>query len=167
MDLRSWFEWAHALPSSIAIRESLDGYTYLLTAHAVSMAFFAGLIIMMDLRLVGAAFPKTPVTQIQRRLFPWQMAALALAVVTGGVLFYGQPMRYYGKVIFWGKMVLMAFAGVNALAFHYTTYRTVGAWDNDRITPAGARLAGALSIVLWAGVVILGRLTAYNWLTYE
>ena len=43
------------MPSSVAIRESLNGYTYLLTAHAISMAFFAGLIIMMDLRLVGLA----------------------------------------------------------------------------------------------------------------
>jgi hypothetical protein len=167
MDLRSWFEWVHAMPSSIAIRESLDGYTYLLTAHAVSMAFFAGLIVMMDLRLVGAAFPKTPVTQIQRRLFPWQMLTLALAVVTGAALFYGQPMRYYGKGFFWLKALFMILAGVNALAFHRTTYRSVGAWDTGTWLPLGAKIAGAFSLVLWAGVVIFGRLTAYNWFTFE
>ena len=155
------------MPSSVAIRESLNGYTYLLTSHAISMAFFAGLIVMMDLRLVGLAFTRTQVTEIQKRLFPWQMMAIAVASVTGLALLYGQPMRYYGKVLFWGKLTLMAVAGVNALAFHYTTYKSVSQWDSDRITPMGARLAGLFSIVLWAGVVVLGRLTAYNWLTYE
>jgi hypothetical protein len=165
--LRSWFEWVNAMPSSIAIRESQYGYIILLSAHALSMAFFAGLIAMMDLRLVGAAFTRTRVTEIQRRLFPWQMATLVVVVITGVALLYGQPLRYFGKILFWGKLSLMAFAGVNAMAFHYTTYKSVAVWDNDRITPFGARLAGALSLVLWAGVVILGRLTAYNWLTYE
>ena len=155
------------MPSSVAVRESLNGYSYLLTAHAISMAFFAGLIVMMDLRLVGAAFTRARVTEIQRRLFPWQMIMIAIASVTGMALLYGQPMRYYGKVLFWCKLTLMVFAGVNALAFHYTTYKSVSAWDGDRVTPPGARLAGFLSIVWWAGVVVLGRLTAYNWLTYE
>jgi hypothetical protein len=43
-----------------------------------------------------------------------------------------QPLRYYGKVFFWTKMVLMVFAGLNALYFHYTTYKTVAAWIPDR-----------------------------------
>ena len=54
--IRSWFECVDAMPSSIAIRESIYGYPALLTAHVVSMCLFSGLIIMMDLRLVGWAF---------------------------------------------------------------------------------------------------------------
>ena len=165
--IRSWFEWLDAFPSSIAIRESVYGYPYLLTAHAISMALFAGLIVMMDLRLVGLAYRRTPLTQVQKQLFPWQMVTMALSAVTGAVLFYSQPMRYYGKVFFWLKMALMVFAGVNALVFHFTTYRTVAAWDDSRRAPFGARLAGAFSIALWAGVVVFGRITAYNWMTYE
>lgn len=167
MELRSWFEWVQEFPTSVLIRESIYGYPVLLTAHAVSMAAFAGLIVMMDLRLVGVAYRGTPLTEIQKRLFPWQMAALAISSATGLVLFYGQPMRYYGKAFFWMKIALMVAAGVNALAFHLTTYRTVGDWDSDISTPRGARLAGGLSLAFWAGVVVFGRLTAYNWLTYD
>lgn len=163
----SWFEWVDALPSSIAIRESVYGYPYLLTAHAVSMALFAGLIVMMDLRLLGFAFRRTPLSQVQRQLFPWQMFTMVLSAVTGAVLFYGQPLRYYGKVFFWVKMALMVVAGVNALVFHWTTYRSVAAWDSSIVPPRGARLAGAFSIAFWAGVVVFGRITAYNWMTYE
>jgi hypothetical protein len=64
-------------------------------------------------------------------------------------------------------MALMAAAGVNALYFHLTTYKSVARWDRDAILPSGAKMAGVLSLVLWAGVVVFGRLTAYNWFTYE
>lgn len=164
--IRSWFEWIDAMPSSIAMRESVYGYPYLLTAHAVSMALFAGLIIMMDLRLLGYAFKRSPLSQVQRQLFPWQMFTMTVSAITGGLLFYSQPLRYYGKVFFWVKMALMVFAGLNALYFHFTTYKTVAVWDTTPRPPLGARLAGVFSIVLWAGVVIFGRITAYNWMTY-
>jgi hypothetical protein len=72
-------------------------------------------------------------------------------------------MRFYGNVFFWLKAVMMALAALNALVFHYTTYGTVDQWDNTAATPYGARLAGVLSLALWAGVVMSGRLIAYNW----
>ena len=165
--MRSWFEWVDAFPSSIALRESLYGYPYLLTAHVVSMALFAGLIIMMDLRLLGIAYRRTPLSQVQRQLFPWQMFTLALASLTGLVLLYSQPLRYYGRLFFWIKMSLMVVAGANALFFHKTTYRSVAAWDSSAQVPRAARLAGGFSIALWAGVIIFGRLTAYDWFMYE
>lgn len=165
--LRSWFEWVNEFPSSIALRESLYGYPILLTAHVVTMCLFAGLIVMMDLRLVGLAYRETPASQVQRRLFPWQMLGMALSSVTGLLLFYGQPMRFYGKVFFWVKMTLMGLAGINALAFHFRTYRSVASWDADPVAPFGARLAGALSIALWAGVIVFGRLVAYDYMTYK
>jgi hypothetical protein len=162
--IRSWFEWADALPSSIAIRESIFGWPYLLTGHAVSMALFAGLILMMDLRLLGFAFKRTPLSQVQRQLFPWQMLTMALSAATGLTLLYSKPLLYYGKLFFWIKMTLMILAGVNAIAFHYGTYTNVAQWDSTPRPPLGARLAGAFSIALWAGIIVFGRFTAYNWL---
>ena len=55
MPFKGIFEWADALESSIALRESLNGYPILLTAHVVSMCLFAGLIAFWDMRLVGFA----------------------------------------------------------------------------------------------------------------
>jgi uncharacterized protein DUF6644 len=163
MWLRSLFEWVDAFPTSIALRESQFVYPYVLTAHVVGMCVFAGLICMMDLRLLGVGNLRTPFSQVQRRLFPWQMVGLALSAVTGFLLVYGQPMRFYSNFFFWIKAVMMVLAGVNALAFHRTTYNSVGSWDSDAAIPFGAKLAGALGLVLWAGVVVSGRLIAYNW----
>ncbi len=164
---RHWFEWLDAFPSSLALRESIYGFPILLTVHLIGLAVFSGLIVMMDLRLAGFGNLGSAVTQIQKRLFTWQMGALVVTSITGLLLLYSQPMRYYGKVLFWVKMGLMAFAGLNALVFHLTTYRSVNEWDNAARGPFGARLAGVMSLILWAGVIIFGRLTAYEWLTYE
>ena len=162
--IRSWFEWADALPSSIAIRESVYGWPYLLTAHAVSMALFAGLVAMMDLRLLGVAHRRTPLSQVQRQLFPWLLGTLAVAAATGATLLYSKPLLYYGKIFFWTKIALMLLAGLNALVFDRITSKGLAAWDLSPRPPLGARIAGALSLALWAGVIVLGRFTAYNWL---
>jgi hypothetical protein len=165
--IRGVFEWVDALPSSIALRESIYGYTVLLTVHVVSMCVFAGLVIMMDLRLAGFGNKQTPISEIQKRLFPWQMVGMVGSAVTGLLLFYGQPMRYYGKAFYWTKIAMMVLAGLNAMYFHLTTYRSVAQWDTNPRPPFQSRIAGVVSLVLWAGVVVFGRLTAYDWFTYK
>jgi hypothetical protein len=31
------------------------------------------------------------------------------------------------------------------------------------VTPRGARVAAAVSLTLWAGIIVAGRMIAYNW----
>ena len=61
------------------------------------------------------------------------------------------------------KMMMMLVAMVNALAFHQSTYHSVSLWDATGRPPKSATLSGVLSIALWAGVVVSGRMIAYNW----
>ena len=166
MSLRNLFEWVDAFPSSIAMRESLYAFPVLLTIHLISLAMFAGLVVMMDLRLVGVAFRGTPFSEVQARLFPWQMVGMAVTSLAGLLLLYSQPMRYFGKVLYWIKIALIVLAGANALLFHLTTYRSVAKWDTAG-PPGRARVAGVLSLAMWACIVAFGRLTAYDWWTYE
>jgi hypothetical protein len=161
--LKGWLDLMEALPSSVAIRESINVYTALLALHVIGMCVFAGLVLMMDLRLIGVGNMRTPFSQVQKRLFPWQMAGMLLSAVTGAVLIYGQPSRFYANIFFWVKMMMMVLAAVNALAFHRSTYHTVVTWDARPVTPFGAKLSGVLSVALWAGVVVAGRMIAYNW----
>lgn len=163
MSLLSWAEWVQEFPSSIALRESTVAYPIIETSHVVCMSLFLGLIVMMDLRLAGIGNLRTSFSQVQTGLFPWQMAGLALSVVTGLVLVYTEPLRFYGNVFFWIKIGGLFLAAVNAFAFHLVTYQSVAAWDNDPRTPFPARLAGVLSLALWAIIVMSGRLIAYNW----
>ncbi len=162
MSLRSLFEWMDASAGSVALRESLNAYPILLTSHVVSMCLFVGLIAFWDLRLVGMALKRVPVSNIPRRVFPWAITGFVISSITGLLLFYAAPMRFYGNFYFWLKNLMMFLAGANALVFHLTTYHSVAAWDSDLVTPLGARLAGAMSLALWAGVVVTGRMIAYS-----
>ena len=161
--LKALFMYVAEFPSSVALRESQYVMPWFFVSHVVSMCLFAGTILMMDLRLLGIGNMQTPFSQVQRRLFPWQMAGMTFSAITGLVLVYGNPMNYFANIIFWTKMIAMALAGLNALAFHFITEYTLVDWDAGATPPTGAKLAGGLSILLWANVILAGRLIPYNW----
>jgi hypothetical protein len=163
MPLRAVFEWVNEMPSSIAIRESQYFSPYLTVSHVVVMSIVAGLVLMMDLRMVGVANMRTPFSELQRRLFPWQMLGMTLAAITGLVLAFADPMRFYVNIFFWLKMLVLVLAALNALAFHYTTYYSVAMWDSAPTTPTAVKLSGGISIALWTLVILSGRLIPYNW----
>ena len=163
MPLRQLFMWVDTFPSSVALREGAVAFPLLLTIHVVSMCLFAGLIIMMDLRLFGIGNMRSPFSTIQRRLFPWQMTGITVNAITGFVLVYGQPLRYYSNVFFWIKAMMMTLAGINAVAFHFSTYESIAEWDMKTVLPRAAKLAAVVSLALWAAVIACGRLMAYNW----
>jgi hypothetical protein len=48
------------------------------------------------------------------------------------------------------------------LVFHLTVYRSVSAWDRAPVTPLRARMAGALSLALWLGLIAAGRAIGYS-----
>jgi hypothetical protein len=159
--LRSLFTYVDALPSSIALRESQYVMPWVFVLHVISMCMFAGTILMMDLRLLGVGYMQTPFSQVQRRLFPWQIAGMVLSSITGLALVFGNPFNYLTNIIFWVKMLGIAIAGLNAVAFHFITEYTLVDWDRGPTPPFGAKLAGGLSILLWANVIMAGRLMPY------
>jgi len=164
---RGFFEWVSTLPGSMYLREDAPNFFGIfLTMHVLSMCLFLCLVFMMDLRLIGVAHLGTSIAQIQKRLFPWQLLGAAIMTISGFVLFYAQPVLYWGKGFYWVKMlVALPLALLNLVVFHFTTYRTVAQWDNDPSPPFPAKLAGVLSIVLWITVLCFGRLVAYDWWT--
>ena len=159
--LHDLFFYVSELENSIALRESQYVWAWLLVAHIIAMCLFAGTIIMMDLRLMGVGNMSTAFSQVQRRLFPWQMSTMFISSATGLALVWGNPLNYVTNIIFWLKMLAMVIAAINALAFHFITEYTVVDWDAGRTPPSGAKLAGWLSIVLWVNVILAGRLMPY------
>ena len=159
--LRQFFVWMSELDSSIALRESTYVAPWFQVLHVVSVSLFAGSVFLMDLRLVGLGSTRLPFSQAQRQLFPWQMAGIVGANLTGAGLLFANPMTYFANIIFWTKMIAMALAGLNALAFHFITAATMAEWDSRPQPPLTAKLAGVLGLVLWTNVILAGRLMYY------
>jgi hypothetical protein len=104
-----------------------------------------------------------PTSQVMARLLPWTRIGFAVMVVTGVLLFYAIPVRSYQNIFFRAKVILLLLAGLNVWIFHRGIYRRVHEWGDQALPPPSARRAGYFSLVLWAGVIICGRLIAYNW----
>jgi len=112
------------------------------TSHVACIVVFAGLVIMMDLRLVAWRSPMRRWRRFSGGLFPWQMAAFVPSTATGILLFCVDPLRYYRNVFFLAKLVLLALAGLNALAFHL---KTSGG-------PRGGTRSAVTAIARWAAL---------------
>ena len=82
--------------------------------------------------------------------------------ITGSLLFWAEPAKSYRNPWFRFKLLFLLLAGLNALFFHLGIYRRMDRWDNDAVPPSKARMAGALSLILWATVIWLGRQFAYS-----
>ena len=161
--LPAFFEWLENTSGSIAIRESIMFYPLVETTHVLTLCLFLGMIAMLDLRLLGLALRRVPASQVAGRLLPWAAAGFVVMVISGGLLFYSGPVRASRNIFFQVKMVMLVMAGLNAFVFHRGIYRKIAVWDQDAVTPARAKVAGFLSLLLWAGVVVAGRMQAYNW----
>ena len=97
--------------------------------HVLSMALMLGGLLMLDLRSLGQDF------------LPWVWSAFIVAVITGLGLFITRASAHVLNPAFQWKVGLMLCAGINMVL--------VG-----RLPP---RWSGALSLLLWAGVVLAGR----------
>jgi hypothetical protein len=163
MSFLPFFEQLSESPWSVALHESEIAYSLIESFHVWSLCLFFGLTVMFDLRLLGWIMPKVPVSEVIRRLQPWTIVGFVLMVITGTLLVYAIPVRSYQNIFFRTKMLLMLLAGVNILIFHSRVFPGVAKWDADSVPPKAARVAGALSLVLWVGIVFSGRMIAYNW----
>jgi len=167
MSILAVLEWLAATRWSIALHESLYVWPLVESMHVLCLALFVGTTVMMDLRLLGVAMTHIPVSTFTGRLLPWTRGGFAIMVVTGVLLFTATPVTYYHSLFFRIKLILLAVAGFNVWFFHSRTHRRVDEWGVVARPPRAARVAAVVSLVAWAGVVIAGRLVAYNWFDCE
>ncbi len=153
--------WLGDTSWSIALRESIWAYPIVETTHVVGIMLFVGFAALLDLRLVGLALTRTPVTAIVQRLGPWTWTGFGVMVVTGALLFGADPVKFSANTFFQIKLGLLVVAGLNAGIFHATVYRHVRTWDHVSPTPRHARIAAWVSLAVWTGVVTTGRLIAF------
>jgi hypothetical protein len=163
MSLLPFVQWMAETPGSIALHESLYMYPLVESTHVLTLCVFLGLAIMFDLRLLGLTLTSVPITEFKRRTAPWMVAGFVVMVITGALLFYAIPVRSYQSLWFRLKTIALMLAGLNAFVFHSGIDRRVAEWDLARTPPPAARRAGAASLVLWAIIVVAGRMIAYNW----
>ena len=155
--------WLETTRPASMIAGSIWAYPIIESLHTVGIALFLGLLLAWDLRLLGVMFRGVAVSEVWARLIPWISLGAVFMTVTGVILFVGNPVHYWGHVFFRIKVAALALALLNVAAFHLGIERRLVEWDGSPRPPRPARVAGAVSVVLWATVVVAGRLSGYNW----
>jgi hypothetical protein len=144
-----------------AMRQSLWLYPIVEIVHLLGLALLFGSIVVLDLRLLGLS-KSISVRKISTHVLPWTAASFVLIVPSGLAMFVAHASDFIGSPVFQLKMGLLFAAGINAAVLHAGVFRGAAAWDTNATPPGAARLAGALSILLWIGVIACGRLLAYT-----
>lgn len=124
--------------------------------HVLGITFMLGSLLMVDLRLCGLAAGTYNLQVLTRDFLPWVWGAFILSVITGLGLFITRASAHVLNIAFQWKMVLLMLAGVNMLTLHFMLRRIVSAQEADQL-PLSARVAGLISLLLWAGVMLSGR----------
>jgi hypothetical protein len=124
-------------------------------AHLLSTAAFFGGIGLLDLRLLGV-HPALQLRPMAEHVLPWLHATFAIAVTSGMLLFLYDPVHAGSHAYFTLKLILLALGLTNAALFHRTAYGEALAVESR--LPLAARIAGAISLVLWTGVVVCASL---------
>jgi len=162
MWLANFLQWLHDTHFSTTMREAVWAEPIVETIHVLTLTLFLGFAVLLDLRLLGVTLRSRPMSQVLRQLNPYLFLGFAIMVITGVLLFCGDPVSFYNAWYFFkAKMIFLVLAGLNVMIFNATIGRRVAEWDTAPRTPAAAKAAAVVSIVLWVAIVAAGRAIAY------
>jgi hypothetical protein len=162
MSLFGWCQWLEHTPLAFGIAESTWLFPLIEGTHILALPLSVGMILIVDLRLLGLAFRSGPASRIMKEVLRWSTPGFAVVFITGGLLFMAHAGEAYGNAFFRVKLLLLVLLGINAAVYQTIFYPKMAQWDVTRRTPVGAKLCAALSLIAWIGVIVCGRTMAYQ-----
>lgn len=135
------------------MRTSFVLYPLLNLLHVLAIGALVTTAVLMDLRMLGLG-RAVSAEAVVAGLRPIAVGALAVAVLSGVLLFSVRAVDYAANPAFRLKLLVLALALANALAF--TSFRA-----HRRPGAAVTRAMAVLSIGLWLAVAAAGRFIGY------
>jgi hypothetical protein len=155
-------QWMQNSDIGTGIRQSDYTFPLIESAHVLALGISVGLLFWFDLRLLGRGMKHRPISVIHKQVMPYATIGFVVMFVSGVFLFWSEAEKCYESGFFRAKVAFLLLAVLNALIFELKTKNTIHEWDKHPIPPLKARVAGWLSIISWAAVIVAGRATAYN-----
>ena len=146
-----------ALARWIGESGSLYGYPLFLFLHTLGLATIAGLNAGINLRILGMA-PALKLAPMVR-FYPTMWMAFIITVITGVALLVADATTKLAQPIFYVKLLLVLLAVV-VMQIMKTRIFKDPQLDQRPFTGA-ARTLAFVSLLLWIGATIAGRLIAY------
>lgn len=151
--------WMEASALGQLMRDSTWLFPTAEILHFMGLSMLMGSLMVVDFRLLG--FTRHISFQAAYKFLPLSLIGFGINLVTGIMFCFTDPFRYYPNLAFRLKMFLILLAGLNALWFQMTIHpRTTGAAGIDGAGKT-AKIIAALSLLIWVGVIVLGRFIPY------
>jgi hypothetical protein len=148
--LQALSEW----PGAVVLRRFQVAYLLVNAAHIVSIGLVMGAIVTLDLRILGL-FRQYPISVLGPPLSRVAAAGIALAILTGLMLFSVRPIAYIHNTAFLIKVGLVGLGIVNASLLNQSFYWRLALSGN---APGGwVQLSAFLSLALWVSAIVAGR----------
>ena len=155
--------WLSSTSPSVFIQEhNAWAIPVIQSMHIVGIAMVMGSALMIDLRILGWAWADETLRQTMRRFGPWLTGSLVLLLATGILMVIGEPVRELVTFSFWLKMALVAAGALAAAIFQRTLHRHEQRWEDTLVHKRSIRALAILTFLIWACVIVLGRLIAYD-----
>ena len=156
MSLFGFCQWLEQTRLSVAIRESAWAFPIIESVHVLGLCLF-GMAILMDFRVLGLALRRVPAAEIAADLMPWMTAGIVVVVVSGILTFLNTPVEYYNNRVFRIKVIMLLLVAINAWVAWVLGSR------RSRQSQLGRKavFARGVSLVLWAGIIVAGRMITY------
>jgi len=154
-------QWIAGTAIGTSIRESDNLFSVIETVHVLGITTTAGIIAIVDMRIIGLAFTRYPARDIVSPLVKATWIGFVVMASTGVLLFWSEADKLYFNAAFRLKLLLLLLAGLNQWVFQRTYADALADWGTLVIPPPRARLAASLSLGLWMAIIVLGRAIAY------
>lgn len=148
-----WLVWIATSSVRLAVYRMQGWHGPLRVMHIAGTATFFGAILLLDLRLLGVLGRDVALDALARLVLPVTHWSFAATVVSGALLFLYDPIQAGSHSWFLPKLLLLGAAVANAGLFSVPRrmgLRRIGGGGLTR----HARIAGALSLLLWTGVIV-------------
>lgn len=150
----TFFQWMNDLPFSKGLGASVWQFAIIQALHLVCLAFFAGGVLMLDLRLMGKVLKERPIAEVARNAQPWLVWGFLGLVVTGVPQMMQNAMREDDSGLFWFKMGFLFVA----LIYTVTLRRQVALSGDTGVASFKTKAVGFVSMLLWLFVAAPARL---------
>jgi hypothetical protein len=148
--------WLENTAPSIWVREAptLWAFPFLLIVHAWGMGFLAGINAAVDLRVLGVA-RRVPLPAMGK-FYPVMWFGFVINTISGVMLLIGYPTKALTNPVFYLKLSFIATGMVLMVWLRRNAVRSAEAPSSR------AKIFAVVSLFLWAGAIVAGRLLAYT-----
>ena len=162
MEMEPWEVWVRSTELHHFVHQYEPRlWPVLQTLHLFGFTLLFGTVGFFDLRALG--FAKGIPLQAIHRLIPWGIAGFVGNILLGIVFFSGHPDQYFYNNSFRLKLMFMAVAGINILAFYGTSaFHEAKKLPADAGVPLRIKIIAGISLSAWVAVLVCGRMITFN-----